>query len=64
MDIQITIKLHMDDTQLRDWAHTYGLDMSDASSDATGHIGELLKAAVEMQPHVKEFTTITKFAVK
>lgn len=64
MNITITIKLNMDDAQMKAWAREYGLNTEEVASDATHHIGELVREHVEAMPHVEEFTTVKSFQVK
>ena len=64
MKIRMTITLDMDDTQMHSWAHEYGLDMDEVASDASEHIGDMVREHVENISQVRDFATITRFAVK
>jgi hypothetical protein len=64
MEIKISFTLNMNDEQMHAWANEYGLDMGEVSSDATGHIGEIVQATVKSIPHVQDFTRVTGFTVK
>lgn len=64
MEIKMTINLHMTDADLHAWANEYGLSMDEVASDASGHLGELVQATIANISQVKDFTSITRFAVK
>lgn len=64
MQIKMTITLHMNEQQLRDWANEYGLSKDEAPTDATEHLGGLVHAAIKQVQQVEEFTTVTGFTVK
>jgi hypothetical protein len=62
--ITISFELNMTDKDMHDWANEYGLSMEEVASDATGHLGELVRAHLAQLPHVKEFTTVQNYHVK
>jgi hypothetical protein len=64
MDIKISFTLSMNDDNLKDWALEYGLDMSEVSSDATNHLGELVREHVKAIQHVEEFASLKNFRVQ
>jgi hypothetical protein len=64
MEIKISLTLSMNDEQMHAWANEYGLDMDEVSSDATGHISEIVHATIKNIPHVQDFTRVTGFMVK
>lgn len=64
MKIKISFELEMSDTNLRAWANEYGLDLSEAASDATGRLGALVNAAVKGIMQVEDFATVRNYQVK
>lgn len=64
MKIQISITLDMSDAQLQDWADEYGFDVSEAASDATRHLGNLVQGTVSYISQVQDFTSMTGFKVE
>lgn len=64
MKIKISFELEMSDKNLHAWANEYGMDMSEVASDATHHLGELVRENVKAMMHVEEFTTLRNYQVK
>lgn len=64
MKIHISFELEMTPENLKDWANEYGLDLSEAASDATGHLGELVNAAVKGIMQVEDFATLRNYHVR
>lgn len=64
MKIKISFELEMSDANLRAWANEYGLDMSEVASDATHHLGELVREHIKAMYHVEEFATLRNYQVK
>lgn len=62
--IRISFELEMTPENLKDWANEYGLDLSEASSDATGHLGDLVRAAVKGIMQVEDFATLRNYHVR
>lgn len=64
MKIKVSFELDMSDANLHAWANEYGLDMSEVASDATHHLGELVRETVKGMMHVEEFATLKNYQVK
>lgn len=62
--IRISFELEMTPENLKDWANEYGLDLAEASSDATGHLGDLVRAAVKGIMQVEDFATLRNYHVR
>lgn len=64
MNITISFNLKMSDADLHAWANEYGLDMSEVASDATEHLGSLVREHVAQIMQVREFAVIQEFQVR
>lgn len=64
MNIKISFDLVMDEAQLHAWANEYGLDASEVASDATNHLGELVREHVKAIHHVEEFAALKNYHVR
>lgn len=64
MKIKVSFELNMTDKDMKDWANEYGLDLAEVASDATHHLGELVREHVAQIQHVREFTTIQNYQVR
>jgi hypothetical protein len=62
--INISFELEMNDKQMSAWANEYGLDMEDVASDATGHLGSLIREHVKNLYHVEEFASLKNYQVR
>lgn len=61
MQIKIAITFEMDADQLKNWADKYGLDQSEAASDADKRIRSLVQEHIEQMFQMTDFTTIKRF---
>jgi len=64
MKIKISFELEMNDDNLKGWANEYGLDASEVASDATHHLGELVREHVKAIHHVEEFASLKNYQVR
>lgn len=59
MKVTYTVTLEVNE---HDWEVEYGLDSDQVKDDIRGHMGNLVKDAVESIPHVKnELASVVKF---
>ncbi len=64
MKIKISFDLNMTEADMKAWANEYGLDPAEVASDATRHLGELVREHLVQLPHVQEFTTVQNYQVR
>lgn len=64
MKIKVSFELNMTDKDIKAWANEYGLDLAEVSSDATRHLGELVREHVAQIHHVQEFATIQNYQAR